>query len=76
MKSTEFAETGSIYQKFHIGLLLFQQLTDLQEADMGSKGTGKHEEMEQFAQLRGLLDEIHAENSCLTLKDLAVDGKP
>ena len=58
-----------------LGRELLEQLLCLQEADMGSKGTGKHEEMEQFAQLRGLLDEIHAENSCLTLKDLAVDGK-
>ena len=46
----------------------------LQEADMGSKGTGKPEEMAQFAELRALLGEIEAENACLTLKDLAVNG--
>ena len=46
----------------------------LQEADMGSKGTGKPEEMAQFAELRALLGEIEAENACLSLKDLAVNG--
>ena len=54
---------------------LLEKLLCLQEADMGSKGTGKKEEMEQFAQLRGVLDEIREENSCLRLQDLAVDGK-
>ena len=46
----------------------------LQKADMGSKGTGKPEEMAQFAELRALLGEIEAENACLSLKDLAVNG--
>ena len=42
---------------------------------MGSKGTGKQPEMAQFDHLRQLLLEIEDENSCLTLKDLALDGK-
>ena len=46
----------------------------LQEADMGSKGTGKPKEMTQFSEIRALLGEIEAENACLTLKDLAVNG--
>ena len=46
----------------------------LQEADMGSKGTGKPKEMAQFSEIRALLGEIEAENACLTLKDLAVNG--
>ena len=46
----------------------------LQKADMGSKGTGKEEEQRQFAQIRALLEEIQAENACLSLKDLAVNG--
>ena len=41
---------------------------------MGSKGTGKPEEREIFSQIRSVLDEIQAENACLTLKDLAVNG--
>lgn len=49
-------------------------LLTLQEADMGSKGTGKGEEMLQFPQLRSLIDEIRPEDACLSLKDLAVNG--
>ena len=46
----------------------------LQEADMGSKGTGKPAEMVQFLQLRTLLEEIKQEDACLSLRDLAVNG--
>ena len=49
-------------------------LLTLQEADMSSKGTGKPEESSQFSQLRSLAAEIRAENSCLSLKELAVNG--
>ncbi len=49
-------------------------LLTLQEADMGSKGTGIPEEMSQFPQLRAIAAEIQAENACLSLKDLAVNG--
>lgn len=51
------------------------KLLSLQEADMGSKGTGNPEELEQFAQVRGLLEEIKAENACLRVTDLAVNGR-
>ncbi len=51
-----------------------QRLLQLQEADIGSKGTGKPEEMAQFSRLREILEEIRAENACLTLRDLAVNG--
>ena len=50
------------------------QLLLLQEADMGSKGTGIPKEMGQFSRIRQLLTEIREENSCLSLKDLAVNG--
>ena len=46
----------------------------LQEADMGSKGTGKPAEMVQFPQLRTLLEEIRQEDACLSLRDLKVNG--
>ena len=46
----------------------------LQEADMGSKGTGLPAEMAQFAQIRQLIEEIKAENTCLRLKDLEING--
>ena len=51
-----------------------EQMLRLQEADMGSKGTGKSEEMDIFPQIRTVLEEIRAENACLNLKDLAVNG--
>ena len=50
------------------------ELLQLQEADMGSKGTGKAEEMEQFPQLRALTQEVLAEDACFSIKDLAVSG--
>lgn len=52
-----------------------RQLLELQQADMGSKGTGNREEMEQFCQIRALLDEIQMEDACLSIKDLAVNGR-
>ena len=58
-----------------LGWETMEALLLLQEADMGSKGTGKPEETEQFSLLRNLLEEIRAENACLTLKDLAVNGR-
>ena len=51
-----------------------EQLLLLQEADMGSKGTGRPEELDQFSRIRAILEEIRAENACLSLKDLAVNG--
>ena len=50
------------------------ELLQLQEADMGSKGTGKPEEMEQFPQLRALTQEVLAEDACFSIKDLAGSG--
>ena len=47
----------------------------LQMADMGSKGTGHEDEMAVFPKIRQLLDEIYAENACLTIKNLAIDGR-
>lgn len=57
-----------------LGWETVDRLLWLQEADMGSKGTGTQAEMEQFAQTRALLEQIRAENACLTVKDLAVNG--
>ena len=57
-----------------LGTARMEQLLTLQEADMGSKGTGKPEEMEQFTRIRGIIAEILEENACLSLKDLAVTG--
>lgn len=57
-----------------LGWETVEKLIYLQEADMGSKGTGNPEEMEQFSRLREVLAEIKAEKACLTVKDLAVNG--
>ena len=46
----------------------------LQEGDMGSKGTGKPEEMDQFPRIRQLLKEILEEDACFSIKDLAING--
>ena len=50
------------------------QLLTLQRADMGSKGTGKDRSMEQFPRLQRLIDEIRADQGCLNLKGLAING--
>ena len=57
-----------------LGRETLERLLLLQETDMGSKGTGKPAEMTQFSQIRHILSEIEAENACLSLKDLAVNG--
>ena len=57
-----------------LGQEQLEQLLQLQEADMGSKGTGKSEDMEQFTQLRRLIDEILSETACFSIKDLAING--
>ena len=49
-------------------------LLTFQAADMGSKGTGKPEENDQFSQLRELVSAVQAEEACLSLRDLAVNG--
>ena len=51
-----------------------EALLILQEADMGSKGTGENEDFDQFRRIRAMLEEIREENACLRLQDLAVNG--
>ena len=51
-----------------------EQLLCLQEADMGSKGTGESEGTDYFQKTWSLLEEIRQENACLKLSDLAVNG--
>ena len=73
---TKFPPEKKVLRR-HLGKLGYDtmdKLLRLQEADMGSKGTGKPAEMAQFSQLRAIVEEIRAENACLTLKDLAVNG--
>ena len=57
-----------------LGWDTLDKLLLLQEADMGGKGTGEAEEPDVFPEIRAVLAEIRAENACLTVKDLAVNG--
>ena len=51
-----------------------EQILLLQEADMGSKGTGESDDPALFAAIRQVMEEIRQEDSCLSLKELAVKG--
>ena len=46
----------------------------LQEADMGSKGTGEDNGSAVFAEVRQILEDLKAEDACLNLKDLKING--
>jgi tRNA nucleotidyltransferase (CCA-adding enzyme) len=50
------------------------ELLELQKADSYQKGTAVSEGFTPFAVIYELLEEIEAENACLSLKDLAVTG--
>ena len=50
-----------------------RSLLQLQRADFGGKGAG--EETDAFDKVEALLGEILAEDTCLKLKDLAIDGQ-
>ena len=58
-----------------LGSDLFRRLLILQEADMGGKGTGISETAAQWQAIHELMAQIEAENACLTIRDLAVNGK-
>ena len=57
-----------------LGPEAMDQLMILQEADTGGKGTEDPAENPYFSGIRAIMDQIEAENACLTLKDLAVNG--
>lgn len=57
-----------------LGSDTLKQLLALQEADMGSKGTGTSDAQDHFSAVRQIIQEIQEENTCLSLKDLAVNG--
>ena len=56
------------------GFALVEAELSLQEADMGSKGTGEDDGRTVFSEVRRILGELKAEDACLNLKDLAVNG--
>ncbi len=55
-----------------LGAETVRQLLQLQMADFGSKGS---REPHKFDEIRALLEEILAENACLKIQDLALDGR-
>ena len=73
---TKIEPTKKVVRRWlsRLGSEMMERLLAFQQADMSSKGTGVPEKTEQFSQIRALLDEIRSENTCLSLKDLAVNG--
>jgi tRNA nucleotidyltransferase (CCA-adding enzyme) len=57
-----------------LGPEAMDQLMILQAADTGGKGTEDPAENPYFSGIRAIMDQIEAENACLSLKDLAVNG--
>ena len=55
-----------------LGSDTFEQLLQLQQADMGGKGTAADDC--QFSQLRVLAQQLQSENACLTVRQLALSG--
>ena len=57
-----------------LGPEMLDKLLTLQAADTAGKGLLKEEEKAQLRQVRQVVEEIKAENACLTVRDLGVDG--
>ena len=74
---TKIEPEGKIVRRWlsRLGEETLDKLLKLQRSDMGSKGTGKPEEMAQFAAIRSCMEAVLAENACLQVKDLAVNGR-
>ena len=73
---TKFPPEKKVVRRWlsRLGSDTMEKLLILQQADMGSKGTVEPQELDQFRQIRLVLEEIAAEDTCLSLKDLAVGG--
>lgn len=56
-----------------LGFAGVRELLALQEADL--MGTGTFENTDELTQTAAILDELEAEDACLKIKDLAIDGK-
>lgn len=51
-----------------------EQLLLLQSADTGGKGKDRPDKLARFSAIRALAQEIQAENACLKITDLAING--
>ncbi|MBO7251481.1 MAG: HD domain-containing protein [Oscillospiraceae bacterium] len=54
---------------------MVQNILLLQEADMNSKGVPEELPQQRFVQIRKLLEEIRRDADCLSLRELAVNGR-
>ena len=57
-----------------LGPELMDKLLTFQKADILGKGIPEGDELDQFPRFRSIIAEIQAENSCFSLKDLAIRG--
>jgi tRNA nucleotidyltransferase (CCA-adding enzyme) len=63
-------------QQIHrLGWETVWQCLALQEADMASKGLPNQEELRKYAQVRQILQQLQEEKACVTVKELAVNGR-
>ena len=65
------------YLRRHLGKLgqeTMELLLQLQEADTLATGTTHDAELTLFSKVHTILSELQAENACLSLKDLALNG--
>ena len=76
-KHMTLPEPDKKYLRRHLGKLgpdMMESLLQLQEADTLATGTTHDAELIRFSSVRRILQEIQAENACLSLKDLALNG--
>ena len=76
-KHMTLPEPDKKYLRRHLGKLgqeTMELLLRLQEADTLATGTTHDAELTRFSEVRAILSEIQAENACLTLRDLALNG--
>ena len=76
-KHMTLPEPDKKYLHRHLGKLgweTMESLLILQQADTAATGTNHENEMARFEKIQAILEEIKAENACLSLKDLAVNG--
>ena len=57
-----------------LGFEMFRDLITLQRADCIATGTAGEEALAHFDRIEAFIQEIEEENTCLTLKDLALNG--
>jgi len=56
------------------GMVFIDKLLALMEADTASKGICEAEELTRFSEIRGVLRALLEEDSCMSLKDLTING--